>query len=378
MQIIRQGRIDDYECLIQRVTLSFAEDNPTHQRFDIMFPDTVRPTDESMRQWLFAEVDGDIAAGMQVVPRPLVIAGEIGLDATGLANVFTYPPYRRQGLMSALLKEAIAQMERNHVPINMLGGDRLRYGRFGWEIAGSVRQLTLSPRMLRDREPCYSAVDFRRWEGEPKDVQQMLQAYQRLPYRVQRSEEEFTLLLARPGVTVWISETGEAFAYVALRGDAVAEYAGDRIPLEALIQFLAGRRQLSVTIPPVDAETELEQMLLGYASGFQIAPVANVRIISLHDTLQAYLPILQRRLRGWKGKVTLAIRDGNQLVTIAGTGGDIVVSSEEGERVLSLSLREAAWLLFGPFSPVRGDWLDDEFLRRAFPLPLFYHSLSRV
>jgi hypothetical protein len=103
-----------------------------------------------------------------------------------------------------------------------------------------------------------------------------------------------------------------------------------------------------------------------------------VRIISLHDTLQAYLPVLQRRLRGWKGKVTLAIRDGNQLVTIAGTGGDIVVSSEEGERVLSLSLREAAWLLFGPFSPVRGDWLNDEFLRRAFPLPLFYHSLSRV
>ena len=35
-------------------------------------------------------------------------------------------------------------------------------------------------------------------------------------------------------------------------------------------------------------------------------------------------------------------------------------------------------VVFGPFLPDLGRALDLEFMRRAFPLPVYWHSLSRV
>jgi len=104
MAKIRTAEVSDYAAVMERCAASFSEDNPTHLRFQDLYPDSIQPTAESMGQWLIAEEAGEIAAGLQVVPRPMVYA-EIGeIPAAGLGNVFCYPPFRGKGLMSTLLR----------------------------------------------------------------------------------------------------------------------------------------------------------------------------------------------------------------------------------------------------------------------------------
>ena len=91
MQRIRAGTAADYETVLQRVLMSFSEANPFHPRFDELAPDVVRPDEPSMNQWLLAEVDGELAAGLQVVPRHLVMAGDVEVPVAGLANEMETP-----------------------------------------------------------------------------------------------------------------------------------------------------------------------------------------------------------------------------------------------------------------------------------------------
>ncbi|OGV69777.1 MAG: hypothetical protein A3K19_22295 [Lentisphaerae bacterium RIFOXYB12_FULL_65_16] len=380
--VIRHGRTADFKVVMERVLLSFSENNPTHPAFETLAPEVCRP--DTVNEWLLAEMDGELAAGMQVVPRHLVVAGNIHVPVAGLANVFCYPPYRKHGLMSALLQRMTEEACQGGFAISMLGGDRLRYGRYGWEHAGAERTLQISSGMRRaEKEEPVSVTSIRRWRGDRRDVRRMHEAYQALPYHTERTEDQMdrTLRRSNGNVAVWICDQPETgFAYVCLNGDSIAEYAGATPALELLIRFLLKSRSWNVRLPPIEAETEREKLLLGCAQGFSVVPAAMIRIVALHRTLACYKPVLTRRLRGWQGSVTLAVKDDAEQVTLSGKGGRLTMrrGGTAADRVITLDIRDMARLLFGPFPPALGPAQDDEFVRRAFPLPLYWHSLSHV
>ena len=379
MAIVRCGTLADFAQVMERCLVSFSEGNPSHPLFEEMFPDTIRPTEECMKQWLLVENRDEIVAGIQVVPRPLVIAGTIRLRASGLGNVFCYPTARRQGHMTTLLQTVGPMMKQAGTVINMLGGDRLRYGRHGWEHAGSARKVTLGGNMIRGREaPRVSAVELRRFRGAAADVERMREAYEKLSCRTERTCEQFGYTLERPGQSTWICDGPEGFAYVTLTGSRMAAYAGDEDALDKLIRFVLASRSVEVVLPPVDASGPLERLLMPYASHYSVVPAGMVRVVDLAGVLAAYRAVLDRRLGGWGGRVTLEMTDADQTVSIGGSEAGIELGDgPEGERI-SLRDTEMARLLFGPFPPCLGEMQDHELVRRAFPLPLHWHQLSHV
>jgi predicted N-acetyltransferase YhbS len=379
MDEIRLGTAQDFAAVMERVVCSFRERNPGHSRFEEICPDTVLP--ETMAQWRLALVDGQIAAGIQLVPRAHVIAGVVRLPAMGLANVFSYPPFRRHGLMGRLLARCLADMSAEGIGLCLLGGDRTRYGNYGWEHAGAERALALAAGVTRFEaaEPV-SAVSLRAWNGDPGDLLRILEAYSALPYRTERTALECGRVLRRPGQVVWICDQPETgFGYLSVRGNTVVEYGGTREAVGRLLRFLLQSGTWSVALPPVDAETDLEKLLLHHAQSYHVRPAGMIRIVSLRVILEAYRPLLCARLQAWNGDFAIRATDTGETVCVRGEGGTLTIGdTAQDSPALELTRRELSQLFFGPFEPDLGDWARHSAIRRLFPLPLYCHALAHV
>jgi len=383
MHHIRPACVADFPVLMERILASFSDGSPTHPPFDIIYPDVIRRDAACMPEWLLVESDGEIAAGLQLVPRPLVIAGEIELKAAGLGQVFCYPPFRRRGYMSELLVAVNEKMAADGIAAGFLGGDRLRYGRYGWETAGNAREVGISGRLVPGLDSNGKWWQPRRWDGNVEDVPRMAAAYARLPYRAVRSAAEFARVMQRPGQAIWFADTDGEFAYVSLTGNSIAEYAGDAAALDRIIRYLAPRMGLHAYLPPDAAESALEQLLVRYAGRVSVTSADMVRVVSVARVLNSYQPMLERRLAGWSGAFSLAIADSAEAVALRGDGRRVrveLVTADAGRPAeLTLDRRDLARLLFGPcFPPLPPGLAEHEVVRRVFPLPLYWPPLSRV
>jgi len=167
------------------------------------------------------------------------------------------------------------------------------------------------------------------------------------------------------------------FAYVSVRGRDILEYAGDVAAGDRILRFLLASGDWNVAIPPAAGTGPWEELLLGYARSFSVAPAGMGCVIRLDVLLQAYLPLLERRLRDWRGSFVLACTDG-EAVCLSGTTAGVQVSAATSAADLVLSRNDLALLLFGPFQPALGELADHPFLRLAFPLPLHWQPLAHV
>jgi predicted N-acetyltransferase YhbS len=375
---IRLGTSSDFALVMDRVAASFRAGNPGHLAFEHLYPDSVTP--QTMPQWRLAFLGDELAGGIQLVPRSLRVAGRVDLPSMGLGNVFCYPTCRGQGVMSALLERCIADMRGLGTAVCLLGGDRTRYGHFGWEHCGTQLRLSLSRQVKRhDTFAPTSVLDLRVWTGAPADTERISAAYHALPYHCARSAASFAPVLQRPGQVVWLcDDPALGFAYASVRGHDLLEYAGHPAALECILRFLLANGELSASLPPRDHAGELEELVLGYARSFSVSPTGMGRIVCLATLLQACRPLLEERLQGWTDALSIACKDGEG-ATIRGTGTGLVIEPlAGGDCDLVLSRNDLALLLFGPIPPVLGPLANHPALRRALPLPLFWHPLAHV
>ncbi|MDX9980130.1 MAG: GNAT family N-acetyltransferase [Lentisphaeria bacterium] len=375
---VRLGLPADYPAVMERVATSFRAGNPGHALFEDIFPDTVSPA--TMNQWRLAFHDGELAGGIQLVPRPLRLAGLVDLPAMGLGNVFCYPAIRGQGVMSALLRRCLGDMRQEGIAICLLGGDRTRYGHFGWEHCGGDRRLSLSRNVKRhDQFQPASILELRPWRGADADSSRMAEAYHALPYHCARPGKFTTAHLDRPGQVVWLCDDPACgFAYISVRGRDILEYAGDIAAGERILRFLLDSGEWSATLPPEPGCGPWEKLLLGYARHFTVAPTGMGCVICLAELLRAYLPLLERRLADWQGTFSLASTDGEAVLLAGNQDGLTIAEGPAATADLSLSRNDLALLLFGPFPPPLGNLAHHPVLRRAFPLPLHWQPLAHV
>ncbi len=76
--------------------------------------------------------DGRIVSTVRVFIRQMYLHGE-QVSAGGIGEVSTHPEYRRRGLATRLLQDAIRFMEEREIAISSLHGGRSIYEALGWE-----------------------------------------------------------------------------------------------------------------------------------------------------------------------------------------------------------------------------------------------------
>ncbi|MGN0866097.1 MAG: GNAT family N-acetyltransferase [Oligosphaeraceae bacterium] len=381
---IRRGTPEDYQQVTDQVVASFRTHTPAHPRFEDFDPVTVNPTPQAMSAWRLAYVDGKLAGGLVMVPRRLRL-GKTEVTYGGIGHVHCMPGFRKQGVFSALLRRVIQDMRQEGIPLSALGGDRLRYGHYGWEHAGVYRTLRLEPAMLRFRAPETepTILDFREYRGEEEDTLRIWKARESaFACPLRGSLEECRNVLLRPGRPVYLwNPGGDRFAYAVLKDRTIQEYGGDVEGVEKIVRYVLGTGSWNVLAPPPECSGALEEMLDGYAQNFLVENLSQFRVNLLGKTLELFRPWLEERLQSWQGSMTLKVEDGedSETVTLARASGQGLVIRESREApALTLSRRELPPLLFGPALPASLARASEPFWRLAFPLPLFWPSLEHV
>lgn len=410
---IRRASAEDREAILEVVETCFAPPGGhplgrIEERFwHVYAPDRFQPS-----SWQVAEAGGEIVAAAGFPTIDLNV-GFSSFRCAGVTGVCTLPEWRGRGLMSALLKAGIDDIDRRRLPLSVLKGMRHRYRRFGFEDGGRRLGLVLHRRRFpdpgwNDEQVVHVAGLGAATQCPPGFCEGLLALQKRYLGRALRSLSAQKAMISRRGVhTLCVERDGHA-AY-ALVGEQAGPHLDDGFPPAAgggawnklyeaageprlslrLLGFLMrkGSGSLEVLVSP--CLSALERRLWERAERQFLIPAGMIRIHDLAGLLAAYTPWWKERPPSGADSLVLVMEDpegGSQAVKIAWDRRDVRVRRLEGPSAGAEGkvVRADRWnwvqALFGPLDAeaVLGPSPHVLRLRELFPLPFWPPRLEQV
>jgi len=376
---IREGRSDDFEELVEVVDASFQY-GPRFGRASIKeaYAYLFHPTAESMRNHMLACESGRILANVSVFPMAMVIE-DARLSAGGIGMVGTLPEARGRGLMTRLLEAAIARMESEGMDLSILGGDRQRYGKFGWENSGRRLELIVNERSIR--RGTESDCEVRK--ATPEDAAGVKVLHDREALRFERTLDAFRGALARKEYTTWVAvANGDISAYVVVEPPGIIGETGGEPGgiVSAVARVLEMGKEGGVRVEIPMRSDERTRALLSIASRWNVRQGWMIRIMDLESVLAKLRGVLTRKVRkagsGVRGELSLEDREAGESVRIRCSGDGVEIAKGRAETHLVLSKRELVRIIFGtiPTGDLFADGSAASVLDGLFPVDYFVGS----
>lgn len=239
---------------------------------------------------------GRIVAHVGIYPLNFVV-GERRVLAGGIGAVCTDESHRGKGLMSELLEHSTHWMRGHGMPLSILWGDAVRYGRFGWRVAGMQVRIGLHNRAL----PALAKYRGRvlKTAGGEAVADELYALHQKLRFRVARGREEFGLIMGKIGRRIYTARAGKRItAYCMVRSSsggrqgravhAIDEWAGSGSGilsiLDSLLRSDAGSR-VDISLPAARLSWWTD-LLKGVDSwGLDICGLGQIKIIDRDPVL---------------------------------------------------------------------------------------------
>lgn len=330
--------------------------------------------------------NGRVVSHISVVEDELVV-GDGTLRCWGITGVATDPRYRGQGHMSALMDFWTDRMDEEDVPFAKLGGDRQRYGRWGWERAGREHRYRVTPRYL-DREPA-TDIDVERYDGAPSSLDLLDELYRTKRYRVERDRPRWRTRLDRVQFDTLLARGPDVAAYLVFsrtrrnRSTAtVSEVAGDERAVRALFGYLFDAYDRDTIQVNAHARDPLTPFLSrpDVSGSWHVRPNRMVSIRRLPAVLRAYRSELERQYATADvppGEVTLGIDGDERSVALGWDGETVTVEARDTEPTITLDRMAMTRGLFGDPATVPAIGTNDR-LAPVLPLPYYVPLLDRV
>jgi GNAT superfamily N-acetyltransferase len=388
----------DYEEIVTLSNICFSEDRGAVELrwCHVWGSHLSRPSTKYMDNFYLAKEDGRIVGTIAVCPMVLEWAGE-RIQAGGISAVATHPDYRGRGIMTQLLHHADRVMARRGDIVSVLGGDRSRYGRFGWEHVGCSTILTFSGKYLErlpDADTAPSLADHR----DTASLRRILELYQQREPRFIRTPEQLAVLLQRRGVRFWCLGFGTdraagnsgPTAYIGAWDRTVQEYGGERRAVLSLIRYFArtnGAQKLNVAAPV--RFSVLDEGIFREAEAYHIQRLFSLKILRFRDLMQKLVPALRMQPRlhcGERQQIRLEVAETGEAAILLSGSGEIGLAAMEastptgGVETVRLPGRAMARLLFGPFAEglIPEEHRARSTLLSLFPLPLACSQIDMV
>lgn len=343
---------------------------------------------EKIDNSLILKDDGKVVAHVACIDQEIMIEGGT-IRVGGVSSVATKPGYRGRGLMTELLEHASSFMRSEGYPLSDLGGDRLRYGRFGWETAGIKWEFGVTKRSISAR-PAPDDVDVEAWRGTKREHRATLGLHNGQGFGLKRDPELHRILLGRHGKSVSIARRGSRIdSYCVVAGDKspfqeeerrvcrIDELAGSSSGVHALIANLLCREGYERVSVPMPWSHPLNGRIRELSSGWSAGPWRMLKILDLPAIFRSFEVQISRRAReaalGQDRSISVGIEGEETAVGIEVNGDGISFSESNGPGATRLTEREAALLLFGQTPPDLLARLPDEsrFVRALLPLEFF-------
>ncbi len=373
---VRKGRPAEWQEILDVSHAAFGKE-ATY--FPHGWPHTY-PNPQAAEWFVVCEDAGRIVGIINATPVTVNVGG-VRLKAVGIGGVGVLESARMRGAMSAMLKASNAEQRAAGTVLGFLGGARIRYRRYGFELAGQTVTATVHRDQLADVDP----VPLRRLRTA--DAKDILRLHCKAPMFVPRDERWQTLLLRRRNFVAWGNKSGPLRAYLVTPNGAagsVCELIGDARLLPGLLRTWMGRHKLGnvgfTCIPDYGPHVGLARD----AAWLQETPAEQVGIYDFGRFLAQTAKPLGERFRQF------GIAD---VVRVAHTGertafdlrpkrsGGLSVTPATGRRKPDLSLDPAGWVRVffpPPGGPMLKREVDDRLLAAAFALRLNFSGWDSV
>lgn len=332
--------------------------------------------------------DGAVVSHAVCVPAELR-AGDARIDCHGIAGVATDPDHRGNGHMTQLLEFWLEQLDDRDIPLAELEGDRVRYGRFGWENAGREREYQITRRSFGG-EQTHSEHGRSYWGAT--DIPLIRSLHESEQFRVQRDRRRYECLLDQTDLETLIYE-GDRPAYLCYRGEgptSVLEFGGSRVGVATLLDsVLETSGDVHLYTHP---RHPLVSLFREVAGDWKLRPHRKLNVLDVATTLDSYRPLLEDRwssvcsaLTGGSGAVSIGIA-GDRGYTDSGQAalvryeddGTVTVERTDTDPDVTAGRRKITRLLFGTADDCQCIKRAHQFLAAVLPLGYYFWQTETI
>lgn len=339
----------DMESIIDFANMVFSMLRVPHN-FEEMLPKVYAAPNLQPEIHIVAEEDGRLCGCLGMLVYPLRVAGET-LRIGYMGTMAVHPRVRGRGTMGTLMEKQIERGKELGLDMLVLGGQRQRYARHGYETCGATIGYSISAANVRHAMTQVDTNGLCFAPMQQEDVSFALSLYEALPVSGARTAGNFLACVQSYREKPYmITKQGEPAGYLVTSQD------GQRITelvmkdemwiLPAIKGYMEekGMRSLRVDAAPYDAK--LNGLLAALCEAYTVSPNCMLRLLNPERVIAAYMklragiePLEDGRLVlscGELGKVEIAVAD-----------GEVAVCGTDAQPELELSDQQAAMLLFG-------------------------------
>jgi predicted acetyltransferase len=377
---------NEWKSLVKLLNHAFPNDIP----FDKTWPHTTLiKCKDDLKGHLVIKDKGRVVSHVGIFPLKAVI-GDSVINIAGIGGVSTYKSYRGRGFMKMLLNRSIEIMKKEKYDISWLGGDRRRYGNFGWENGGAVYKFFITERSIKDI--CTEEFEVKEYNGGKEYLNQIKVIHEKEYLRIRRTNEMYKILFSRMYKETYLAyKDGKVISYITIQKNkenpALAtayEYGGDISGFKYLLKYLFTNLKIErLDISSPFNYTEYKDLLFKCSSSWNINCSGMIKIINLKSLLKKFENQMSMKIKDLgvinKRKITLVISDNNEFATLQ-IGNSIKVTDKESNNKLVLNERDMVKLLFGLSKPSNEFNLSKEFLVLdvVFPLDFYIWPLEVI
>lgn len=121
--------------------------------------------------------ENNLAAKLHIIPLQIYM-NEEKWNMGGLAGVATYPEYRRNGYVKALITESLKKMKEDYQIVSLLAPfDFSFYRKYGWEILSEHKKVTIDKGQLKFLDEGKGNIKRYTKETHSKEIENLYESY---------------------------------------------------------------------------------------------------------------------------------------------------------------------------------------------------------
>ncbi len=378
---IGRGKDEDNAALLAFLDEVFFIADGSDTRFLTLLPkiykDRYRP---AWNNFVVQAADGTFRAAVGNFDNDMTVGG-VDLKTCCIGNVAVGKDYRSKGYMIELMERSVEDMKQRGVALSYLGGQRQRYGYFGYENAGTCYNFGFSLRSHKHAlQGVESGLTMEKLSPDDAEAIRFIDGiYAKAPVISRRAPEAYyDILCSWEDIPYLVKEDGKPVGYAVMgdKLDHVCEFGlTDNALLPRFVSAvlaLSGKDSVGFSIAPF--ETEKLDFFSKNGSWMRIDHCESVCVLDWKTVLTAYLRAKAAYCSLCDGETTVLIhgKAGDETLKLAVKDNAVSVTEYDGQPDHELDCLAAVRAFFSNYPADRAAF--PPAVRQWLPLPMFFSS----
>ncbi|MBQ8763815.1 MAG: GNAT family N-acetyltransferase [Clostridia bacterium] len=372
--------------LIEMLDTVFFTDDPNNQKFITLLPKLYKDKYSPAYNNVVVMEGEEIKGAVGCYPLNAVAAGR-KLKILGIGNVAVTTDCRGKGYMKDTMQMALNIMSEEKFDYSLLGGQRQRYGFFGYEPIGLEYRFLIDNGNIRRILGKLEKSGFTAREITEKDadiIKKIKVLHEELPFFVERKEEDYIDILHSWNNIPYAAFEGDEFkGYFTLEkhgGKYLHEIRAvdinDMLKLIMCAMETGNLEGVAINLPAFD--TEYCDFMAKNCGGYSIGTPEMINIFNFRNFIDAFLALKAQRMNLASGTLKILIHgmNGDEFLAVTVDGNNVTVAQADGNADIELDHNQAIVFISGLYSKERLGLPD--FAQGWFPLDFFSYSLDNV